>query len=72
GKTLDVLVDEPFDDGSFGGRTYRDAPEIDNGILFTSDRALKPGDIVPVLVTDAFDYDLTGVAQPEVTHESAQ
>lgn len=72
GKTLDVLVDEPFDDGSFGGRTYWDAPEIDNGILFTSDRALKPGDIVPVLVTDAFDYDLTGVAQPEVTHESAQ
>ncbi|HCU08057.1 MAG TPA: 30S ribosomal protein S12 methylthiotransferase RimO [Clostridiales bacterium] len=72
GKTLEVLVEETYEDGSYGGRTYRDAPEIDDSILFTSEVPLFAGDFVPVLITDAFDYDLTGIAKPEVKHESAQ
>ncbi|MFM8427183.1 MAG: 30S ribosomal protein S12 methylthiotransferase RimO [Chloroflexota bacterium] len=58
GKTLDVLV-EGFDNGISVGRSYRDAPEVD-GYVVVEGKA-KVGDIVPVRVTGAFAYDLTGV-----------
>jgi ribosomal protein S12 methylthiotransferase len=57
GKTLDVLV-EGFDNGISIGRSYRDAPEID-GMVFVEGKA-KIGDIVPVRITGAMAYDLTG------------
>ena len=60
GKTLKVLVEEKDEDGSYIGRSEFDAPEIDNSVLFTSDRKLKAGDMVNVLIEDAFDYDLVG------------
>ena len=60
GKELEVLVEEADEDGSYIGRTRYDAPEIDNSVIFTSERELKAGDIVRVLVEDAFDYDLVG------------
>lgn len=61
GSVMDVIVDEQDYDGSYIGRTQYDAPEIDNSVLFTSDKQLKPGDIVKVEIVDAFDYDLVGV-----------
>ncbi len=61
GETLDVIVEEKDEDGSYIGRTQYDAPEIDNSVIFTSDKELKPGNIVKVLIRDAFDYDLTGM-----------
>lgn len=57
GKTLDVLV-EGFDNGISIGRSYRDAPEID-GMVFVEGKAAV-GDIVPVRITGAMAYDLTG------------
>lgn len=66
GKILRVLVEEQDADGSYIGRTEYDAPEIDNAVLFTSERELSPGDLVDVRIDDAFDYDLTG---KEVTKE---
>lgn len=60
GKIIEVLVEERDEDGSYIGRSRYDAPEIDNSVLFTSDRELKAGDIVRVVVEDAFDYDLVG------------
>ena len=60
GKTLDVLVEEIDPEGAYIGRTQYDAPEIDNSVIFTSDRELVPGDFVKVQINDAFDYDLTG------------
>lgn len=60
GSTLEVLVEEEDEDGSYIGRSRYDAPEIDNAVIFTSDREHKPGDIVKVLIDDAFDYDLVG------------
>ena len=62
GKTLLVLVEERCEDGTYLGRTEYDAPEIDNGVIFTSDEELEPGTFVRVEITDAFDYDLTGRA----------
>ena len=44
------------------GRTEYDAPDIDDGVIFTSDAELEPGTFVNVEITDAFDYDLTGKA----------
>ncbi len=60
-KEFEVMVDEIEEDGSYVGRTRYDAPEIDNSVIFTSEKDLKPGDIVTVKITDAFDYDLVGM-----------
>lgn len=61
GQTLEVLVEGKDEDGSYYGRSRYDAPEIDNQVLFISQRDLQPGDFVTVKIQDAFDYDLTGV-----------
>lgn len=63
GKTLDVLV-EGRDKGITIGRSYRDAPEID-GLVFIEGEA-KIGEIVPVKITGAMAYDLTGVPAQEL------
>jgi ribosomal protein S12 methylthiotransferase len=57
GKTLDVLV-EGQGDGLTVGRTYRDAPEIDG--LVVIEGGVPVGEFVPVRVTGAMEYDLTG------------
>lgn len=60
GRTLEVLIDEIDEDGSYIGRTMFDAPEIDNSVIFTSDKEHCAGDFAWVEITDAFDYDLVG------------
>jgi ribosomal protein S12 methylthiotransferase len=59
GKTLDVLIDGRDRDISIG-RSYRDAPEID-GLVIVEGGA-EPGEIIPVNITGAMAYDLTGQA----------
>jgi ribosomal protein S12 methylthiotransferase len=61
GRTLDVLV-EGKDKGISIGRSYRDAPEIDGMVFIEGDAMI--GDIVPVRITGAMAYDLTGVLAP--------
>ena len=60
GNTIMVLVESVDEEGAYIGRTQYDAPEIDNTVIFRSDRKLMPGDFVKVNITDAFDYDLVG------------
>ncbi len=60
GLIMEVLIEEKNDDGTYNGRTVYDAPEIDNGVILTSERELLPGEFVQAVITDAFDYDLTG------------
>jgi len=60
GQTLEVLVDGIDEEGAYIGRTVYDAPEIDNTVIFKADAELKPGNMVNVVITDAFDYDLVG------------
>jgi ribosomal protein S12 methylthiotransferase len=57
GQTLDVLI-EGFNKGISVGRSYRDAPEID-GLVLVEGKA-EIGKIVPVRITGAMAYDLTG------------
>ena len=62
GRTLDVIIDAVDEEGGASGRSQADAPEIDGQVHLRDAHALKVGDIVPVLVEDADDYDLLGVA----------
>lgn len=59
GKVLEVLTDGRDRDGYYG-RTYGDAPEIDNAVLFHSDREIMAGEYVRVKVEHALEYDLVG------------
>ena len=63
GKELPVLVEgqgevEGSGDPIVIGRTYRDAPEIDGVVLVEGE--IPVGEIVPVRITGALTYDLTG------------
>ncbi len=58
GRRLDVLV-EGYGDGLSLGRSYRDAPEVDGLVLIEGQ--LPVGEIVPVRITGAMEYDLIGV-----------
>jgi ribosomal protein S12 methylthiotransferase len=59
GQALNVLV-EGQGDGMSVGRSYRDAPEIDGLVLVQAE--LPVGQIVPVHITAALEYDLVGEA----------
>jgi ribosomal protein S12 methylthiotransferase len=58
GKTLDVLF-EGAGDGLSVGRSYRDAPEIDGLVIVEGEAPL--GELLPVRITGALDYDLSGI-----------
>ena len=58
GKTLDVLF-EGQGDGISMGRSYRDAPEIDGLVIVEGFAPL--GELLPVRITGAMPYDLSGV-----------
>jgi ribosomal protein S12 methylthiotransferase len=57
GQTLEVLI-EGQDEGLSVGRSYRDAPEVDGLVLVQAELPL--GEIVPVQITAALEYDLIG------------
>ena len=51
------------EDGGSIGRSYRDAPEVDNYIRINA--KLPIGEFIDVKIIKAFDYDVEG----EITHE---
>jgi ribosomal protein S12 methylthiotransferase len=57
GETLDVLI-EGQNEGVSVGRSYRDAPEIDGLVLVQAE--LPVGEIAPVRIVAAMEYDLIG------------
>lgn len=61
GRIYKVIIDT-FDGEKYVGRSYMDSPEIDIGIIFTSDNNLNIGDFVNVEITDYNGYDLIGKA----------
>jgi len=61
GRTLDVLIDVADGEGATG-RSKADAPEIDGEVHLRDAAGLKQGDFVRVLVEDADEHDLFGVA----------
>ncbi len=57
GQTLDVLIEGMGEDISVG-RSYRDAPEVDGMVLVQAESPV--GEIVPVRISGALEYDLVG------------
>ena len=66
GKTLDVLI-EGKGDGISLGRSYRDAPEIDGMVVIEEE--LPIGSMLPIHITGAMTYDLTGIVDLKKTRE---
>ncbi len=58
-ETMEVLV-EDWDGNAYYGRTYADSPGIDGLVRFESERELRPGDFVQVVILGAEDGDLIG------------
>lgn len=68
GEIISVLIEGKVETEAelYEGRTEYDAPEVD-GVVSVRGINLKPGDIVPVRITHAYEYDLIG----EVINEPA-
>lgn len=49
-----------YEDDIYIGRTYMDAPKVDGNIFVRAEEELISGDIVPVRITGANEYDLMG------------
>ncbi len=58
GQTLQVLI-EGHAKGLSIGRSYREAPEVDGWVIVEGD--IPAGKMLPVRITGAMAYDLTGV-----------
>ena len=60
GRTEKVLIDLHSEQGISIGRTYRDAPQVDNSVRING--ALPIGEFIDVKITHASEYDLQGEA----------
>ena len=63
GRTLDVLIDRPVPGqrNAWIGRTYADAPDIDD-VVYVSGKRLQAGQFVPCEIVATKDYDLIAAA----------
>lgn len=59
GNVYKAVIDS-FDNGKYIGRSYLDSPEIDTGIIITSNNKHNAGDFIYVKITDYDGYDLIG------------
>jgi ribosomal protein S12 methylthiotransferase len=64
GRRLKVLIEEKEKNSqeTYIGRSEYDAPDVDGLVYVRSSKPLKAGDFVMVEITDAYEYDLAGVA----------
>ena len=61
GKTIPVIIDRKEKDRGFG-RRMADAPDVDNEVTVRNARKIPAGSIIPVKITGAASYDVTGAA----------
>ncbi|MBI5748120.1 MAG: 30S ribosomal protein S12 methylthiotransferase RimO [Nitrospinae bacterium] len=68
GTTQDVIVEETTGSDEFliSGRMQTQAPEID-GVVYIEKSEVRAGDILPVKITKAMEYDLIGEAVNKVS-----
>ncbi len=61
GKKMSVLIEGYlYEEDIYVGRTYMDAPKVDGNVFVRSEEEMISGDIVPVRITGASEYDLMG------------
>ncbi len=71
GGRMPVLIEGYlYEEDIYIGRTQMDAPGVDGNVFVHSDGELMSGDIVPVTITAASEYDLIG--DVDYANESAQ
>lgn len=64
GKTLTTLIEGADKKKNISvGRSYRDAPEVDGLVII--DGTVPAGEMIPVKITGAMEYDLTGSVTQE-------
>ena len=56
-----MLVEGQEENGLYYGRSQWEAPETDGKVYIKLADGLEPGQFVRVRITDAQDYDVTGV-----------
>ena len=61
GEKLDVMIEGYlYDEDIYVGRSYMDAPKVDGSVFVHAEEEMVSGDIVPVRITGANEYDLIG------------
>lgn len=60
GKTIPCIIEAYSDEGDIVARSEYDAPEVDGVVKIRTDKAVVPGDIEQVKITDCTEYDLIG------------
>lgn len=61
GKTIDCMIEGRIqEDDTYVARSYKDAPNVDGYVFINTDASLMSGDIVPVYIEGATEYDLIG------------
>jgi ribosomal protein S12 methylthiotransferase len=59
GKVIEAMI-ERQEKNIYVARSEKDAPEVDGCVFVHSARKLKPGEIIKVKITSAYEYDLVG------------
>ena len=66
GTTLEVLCEGyDLDEDAYYGRSYADSPDIDGKVWFSSERTVKVGEFVNVLLHDVYDGELIGTMEED-------
>lgn len=62
GREFEVLIEgrDEEQENIAGGRSYREAPEVDGQVYVEGDRDSVPGDFVRVKILQGFTYDVVG------------
>ena len=63
GSVCEVLVEGREENGLYYGRSQWEAPETDGKVYIKLAEGLQEGSFVRVRITDAQDYDITGVLE---------
>jgi ribosomal protein S12 methylthiotransferase len=68
GSTIKVIIDNTTKEGQFYGRSYGDAPDIDQTVFINNTNIeLQRGQIIHVKITKAYTYDLIGDVENELS-----